>query len=135
MWSQVWEALLWNTGCPWVYPKQVACELALKIPFMVWKGHTYSLHCSFIWPYYVCSWITSNASILHSGDWLAFEMGEWAGAADIVRAWPVSPSHTLPHSVHSGRLLPTSHLLCLPTGFTGALTALPAVRQGTCWGN
>ena len=50
IWSQAWEAQIRNTSRPWVYSKQVAYELALKIPFLVWKRHTYSSNSSFIWP-------------------------------------------------------------------------------------
>ena len=124
IWSQAWEAQIRNTSRLWVYSKQVAYELALKIPFLVWKRHTYSANSSFIWP--ISSAPESKAMpayfILVPGWHLKWE-------ARLVR-------QTL--SAWLARVPWTPAVPCLTCSafprMSRGLAALPAGQQRTCWG-
>ena len=123
-WSQAWEAHIRNTSRPWVYSKQVAYELALKIPFLVWKRHTYSSNCSFIWP--IISAPESKAMPAYFS---------------LVPGWHLKWETRLVRQTLSACLarvpwppaVPCLTCSAFPR-MTRGLAALPAGQQRTCWG-
>lgn len=132
--KQIWELLLWSISCPWMYPEQEACELALKIMLVVWKGHMYIFLALLI--YLLCQLLNQqqHQHISHSGDCVTFEMGERDGTANADSIEPMSPGHSLPLQ-HTGADSHLSHLFRFPAGEPGFWLLCPLCSRADLPGN